>query len=34
MYGAVADINIDIRTKTFEQVALASGRLLWEKGLL
>ena len=34
LYGAAADITIDIRNKTFEQVALDSGRLLWEKGLL
>ena len=34
LYQAAADITIDIRNKTFEQVALESGRLLWEKGLL
>ena len=34
LYERAADITIDIRNKTFEQVALESGRLLWEKGLL
>lgn len=34
LYEQAADIRIDIRNKTFEQVALESGRLLWEKGLL
>ena len=34
LYGQAADLTIDIRNKTFEQVALESGRLLWEKGLL
>lgn len=34
LYEAVADIRIDIRNKTFEQVALESGQLLWERGLL
>ncbi len=34
LYREAADITIDIRNKTFEQVALESGRLLWEKGLL
>ncbi len=34
LYEASADIRIDIRNKTFEQVALESGQLLWEKGLL
>lgn len=34
LYEGVADITIDIRDKTFEQVAQESGRLLWERGLL
>ena len=34
LYEGVADITIDIRNKSFEQVALESGKLLWEKGLL
>ena len=34
LYASAADIRIDIRNKTFEQVALESARLLWEKGLL
>lgn len=34
LYEEAADIRIDIRNKTFEQVALESGSLLWEKGLL
>lgn len=34
LYEQAADIRIDIRNKTFEQVALESGQLLWEKGLL
>lgn len=34
LYEASADIRIDIRKKSFEQVALESGQLLWEKGLL
>ncbi|MBF0958007.1 MAG: shikimate kinase, partial [Atopobium sp.] len=33
-YEAAADITIDIREKTFEQVAIDSGKLLWERGLL
>lgn len=34
LYEGAADISIDIRNKTFEQVALESGQLLWERGLL
>jgi shikimate kinase len=34
LYQKAADITIDIRNKTFEQVACESGELLWEKGLL
>ena len=34
LYQRAADITIDIRNKTFEQVALESGQLLWERGLL
>lgn len=34
LYESAADITIDIRNQTFEQVALESGRLLWERGLL
>ena len=34
LYEASADIRIDIRNKSFEQVALESSQLLWEKGLL
>lgn len=34
LYERAADITIDIRNKTFEQVALESGQLLWERGLL
>lgn len=34
LYEAAADISINIRNKSFEQVALESGQLLWEKGLL
>ena len=34
LYQRAADITIDIRDKTFEQVALESGQLLWERGLL
>ncbi len=33
-YEVAADITIDIREKTFEQVAIDSGKLLWERGLL
>ena len=34
LYERAADLTIDIRSKTFEQVASESGQLLWEKGLL
>lgn len=34
LYQGTADLTIDIRDKTFEQVALESGQLLWERGLL
>lgn len=34
LYQGVADLTVDIRDKTFEQVALESGQLLWERGLL
>ncbi len=34
LYEKAADITVDIRNKTFEQVALESGGLLWERGLL
>lgn len=34
LYQSVADITIDIRDKSFDQVAQESGSLLWEKGLL
>lgn len=34
LYEAAADVTIDIREKTFQQVTLASGKLLWERGLL
>lgn len=34
LYQQVADITIDIRDKTFEQVAAEAGSLLWERGLL
>lgn len=34
LYRATADYTIDIRNKTFEQVARSAGSLLWEKGLL
>lgn len=34
LYEEVADYVIDIRGKTFEQVAAEAGQLLWEKGLL
>lgn len=34
LYERAADLRIDIRNKTFEQVASESGQLLWEKGLL
>lgn len=34
LYEEVADITIDIRKKTFDQVAAEAGELLWEAGLL
>ena len=34
LYERAADLTIDIRNRTFEQVTEESGRLLWEKGLL
>jgi len=34
LYQREADITIDIRNKTFEQVATDAGSLLWERGLL
>ena len=34
LYEAAADLTIDIRNKTFEQVANEAGQLLWERGLL
>ena len=34
LYEREADITIDIRDKTFEQVATEAGSLLWERGLL
>ncbi len=34
LYQREADITIDIRDKTFEQVAAEAGSLLWERGLL
>lgn len=34
LYERCADITIDIRDKSFEQVAGEAGRVLWEKGLL
>ena len=34
LYEASADIRINIHDKSFEEVALEAGRLLWEKGLL
>lgn len=34
LYEGCADIRIDIRNKTFEQVTHEAGRVLWEKGLL
>ena len=34
LYQREADITIDIRDKTFEQVASEAGNLLWERGLL
>ncbi|RVU98635.1 shikimate kinase [Coriobacteriales bacterium OH1046] len=34
LYEQAADLTIDIRNKSFEDVAAASGQLLWERGLL
>ncbi len=34
LYEREADVTIDIRNKTFKQVASEAGQLLWEKGLL
>ena len=34
LYERAADLTIDIRNKTFEQVASESGQMLWERGLL
>ena len=34
LYEAASDLRIDIRGKTFEQVASEAGQLLWERGLL
>ena len=34
LYEDAADLAIDIRNKTFEQVASEAGQLLWERGLL
>lgn len=34
LYERAADITVDIRNRTFEEVALESGGLLWERGLL
>ena len=34
LYEAVADVTVDIRNKSFEQVAHDAGQLLWERGLL
>lgn len=34
LYQREADLTIDIRDKTFEQVASEAGCLLWERGLL
>ncbi len=34
LYQREADITIDIRNKTFDQVATEAGGLLWERGLL
>lgn len=34
LYEGVADLTVDIRNKTFEQVAHEAGQLLWERGLL
>lgn len=34
LYEAAADLTVDIRNKSFEQVASEAGQLLWERGLL
>lgn len=34
LYEREADLVVDIRNKTFEQVCSEAGQLLWEKGLL
>ena len=34
LYEGAADLTVDIRNKSFEQVASESGQLLWERGLL
>ncbi len=34
LYERAADITIDIRKKSFDEVAALSGQLLWERGLL
>lgn len=34
LYEEAADVTIDIRNRTFEQVAHAAAQLLWERGLL
>jgi shikimate kinase len=34
LYQREADITIDIRNKSFDQVATDAGSLLWERGLL
>ena len=34
LYQSEADLTIDIRGKTFDQVATIAGSMLWEKGLL
>ncbi len=34
LYEGTADLTVDIRNKSFEEVAAASGQLLWERGLL
>lgn len=34
LYQREADITIDIRNKSFDQVAAEAGSLLWERGLL
>ena len=34
LYEAAADVTIDIRNRTFEQVAHDAAQLLWERGLL